>query len=240
MRYALASLLFGCVVANDPAPYQQVHVGDFCRELSEVLCEAYDSCCNMPTMTFDCVGTYRTPCEQELQPIFEDPRTGYDREIASEVLAEARDYIRGRNGHPACDLELADWYADRAGFSRFLTGTVPAGGDCSPADWTDGAAFLSCEGVAQACIAELITMEGVCEPKHREGEPCLTYLDCRDGLGCSGGQCRARAAVGQPCLTETDCESLVCDRPTTLPGRCAVRTPAIFCLFQTSMDMPGP
>jgi hypothetical protein len=231
MRYVIAIALVGCTAVNDPGSLQrdEVRPEEYCGEISELVCEEYESCCPMPIQEdFNCVDMFTDLCREGFDELLGDPRVGYDPVIAAEVLTEGYAYILGFDGNDECDLEMADWFADRDGFLRFLSGTVPAEQTCTPMDLEDAPALFSCASTDLSC--QIGATGWFCRPRHEVGEGCLSYLDCRDGLRCDGLLCARRLPPGEPCMDATDCQSLVCEDGGE--GQvCQLRTDRIFCGF---------
>ncbi|TNE49400.1 MAG: hypothetical protein EP343_12035 [Deltaproteobacteria bacterium] len=76
---------------------------------------------------------------------------------------------------------------------------------------TQGQACLSAK---PKCAADLVCIQGSCQPPGQNGAACGDDEECEPGrLGCgSGGKCEPLPTLGQPCFRDVLCErSVVCD-----------------------------
>lgn len=71
----------------------------------------------------------------------------------------------------------------------------------------------------QYCDADLAMgrLEGTCQPRPGEGQPCAGSSVCAEGLECIGGTCRALRDNGEACETGEECYSGLCDGGTCAP-----------------------
>lgn len=251
VRIAMAVLLCGCSLVNDPSAHTGGDGGydagpqdagpppiqgtEFCQRYAELVCDASSECCSTAPDPFDrtaCITDISQMCREGFGTLILDPRTGYDAAAAGAVIEEGYAYVRGEGAHDVCDLDAIDWLVNRDGFMRVLSGTRSGGSICTPMSLVpfDYPALFSCSGSDLSCIAG--SPDWVCQSRHTEGQSCALYWDCVDGMRCSPpltGTCQTRLPNGQACNNGTDCESLVC---TGEPGVCAPRTQdAIYCAF---------
>jgi hypothetical protein len=187
---------------------------DFCDVLSEVMCEADQSCCTNSDWQYDsvadCVADQVPQCETDLQDLIEDSRTAYDPNRAREVLDELEADTQ------SCDLGISQWFVSRAdGLLSVFAGTVPMGGDCSPANADDGGAILSCTD-GNACRVTPLPLSGTCGMHKTASQQCVTHFECNELLWCTApdggvGQCEARKSNSESCTDTIECESLQCE-----------------------------
>lgn len=224
---ALALVLSGCSFVNDPASHQggaaPIEPVDACRRLAELQCDGYFDCCSTAADRTDqlymqCVEQARVKCTNDFGKLVVDDRTGYDPVVAGAVIAEGRGYV------DRCDPDIVEWFTNRTGLQHVLTGTVEGGHSCTPRDTNltsfDQAALLSCLGPDQACVASSLN-DWVCRQRAPEGERCILYWDCVDGLRCDwsrlSGTCAQRVPDGGACASGPDCTSLVCASNLCVP-----------------------
>lgn len=230
-----SSLLLGaCSIVNDAGDHQQlepVPVEELCADFSVLACDAYLGCCDAATVTpEDCRSRWASGCADLVGELATDPRTGYDARAAAEVLAELQAFGE------TCSLEVLVWRDSRSGLQRVLSGTVPGGGDCTPSNALDRAAYFSCDDLDQACFPQAGVDTYTCADRSEIGGSCSLYVPyaCAEGLRCDGatvltpGLCAARLEDGQPCGSNQSCVSLYCDTETT--GLCVTPTAeAVYC-----------
>jgi len=194
---------------------------DLCDELVAMACEAKLRCCSSTMQTMEqCRIALEPGCSSALESLAVDMRTGYDPDIAREVVEE------GRALAASCDTDILDWFADRDGLMRMFQGTAPAGANCTVAD---PGSFWSCR-LPRICIPQLIGRE--CRPARTETEACRGDPDCDTGLFCRRptimlGSCELRHADGGSCMRNIQCQSLICD--TRGSETCLPRTVDLYC-----------
>jgi hypothetical protein len=195
---------------------------DVCTELAVLYCDAYFDCCSAAATrtetAFDmCLSDVSASCASgdgngpAIASLVADPRTGYDPQVAGEVLTEGEALVA------SCSLDLLRWTAERSGFQRVLTGTIARGEACTPRDvvppGADYPALFSCEGTDSACVAG--GGRWSCLARQPAGASCVLYWDCEDGHFCQGvpflgATCQPRKANGMPCSGAIECVSLFC------------------------------
>ncbi len=244
MRWlALLALLGGCSMVLDgeehtgnPAPDmgpgepQPLDPADACNRFADVLCEAAFDCCSTPpadcTDRASCVSSckrdYQVTCLETLGGFIDDPMARYDADVAGQVLWEAQARAA------TCDLSLAEVFA--VDLMTIPQGSLSAGDPgCDPVEGVGAVDIVKanyCAG-ALACLSNggaLGTWE--CGERRGMDEPCTTYLECEEGLGCGMTMaCGPREPTGGSCLLAGDCESFVCVRDgTELYGTCVGAT----------------
>ncbi len=241
----LASVLcaFGCSVVFDgdrhtgnPPPVedggpppdagaQPVASSDACNRFANVICEAVLRCCSVQrdgcvgreeTCLRDCVNAYQTTCLETIVPFTTDPIAGYDPQIAGQVLWDLA------GGAASCDPRVVEIFA--YDYIDIPPGSLSAGDTrCDPLDGLefDVVRALYCEGDLECVSNGGLFGTWMCGAQRAAGEPCVTYLECQDGLGCGvGGVCGARQPAGGPCRLAGDCVSAICVGADAMPGRC--------------------
>lgn len=118
-----------------------------------------------------------------------------------------------------------------------LTGCrIETVGDASDAGPADAATTYGGAGIGAACADPesppcrpgLACTGGRCKPSgaQREGEPCLTAFECKEGLTCGfGGFCvpQGTGVADSPCVSASDCRrGYACVPGAGLQGICAV------------------
>ena len=216
----------------------------FCVSLADFQCAAVFRCCpsagalppeEQASLRESCLSQVADSCREQLVPIFEDPRTGFDGARASASLA-AGDAIARQ-----CSLTFAQWAASpEQGVTSALVGTVAQGEACG---FGDAGEFFSCRD--GACVLEGATP--ICGARACLNQPCfdaqgfdvlasLADSGCNGGLFCAqrveGSRCERVLADGAPCLRDAQCASRICSRPL---GACADGTQC-----SVSTDCPSP
>jgi len=178
----------------------------FCEELAAVFCDGEMNCCTSARPRADCIFAAESRCTAEFAPAALDMRTGYDPDVARQVVDE------GRALAAACDEEGAlRWAVYRV--VDVFTGTTPGGAQCETALLPDPILLLSCVGTN---VCRLIGSFWVrqCLPRAAMGERCYEAPDCEPGLYCAPtpepAHCAPALADGEVCRTSYDCASLFC------------------------------
>lgn len=225
-RLLLVSLVFGgCTLVNAPSDHvaDPVATDAFCGALGVEFCRGFVECCEFVPDGYDfeaCVTRRTSQCSGAAAELLDDPRAGYDADLAGATLARARAYV------DACDPAFLAWYGSRQGLYAPLLGTVSAGGVCSETVSPTIAAFFACVDEELAC--RFSATNWTCSARVSEGEACTSFFDCDEGLFCEGldglGICRARRADGRLCNDmdangADECQSGVC-----LRGSCITPT----------------
>lgn len=235
MSLALALLCTStasCSIVDAPSQHvpDPIPASVLCDRLATVYCGAAAQCCPSADMGAapdagpgtSCTDLVASWCSHNdvVQGALGDSRTGYDPQIAGEVIAEATYMVQ------SCDLSFAHWLTQRDGFLRFLTGTVSEGLPClenTPLTMVPASAFFRCSG-GGGCFVEGVPMHlgevtGTCRPQAADGRECQSDLDCRDGAYCantppdgatSGRSCRRQGVPGDHCTGDAMCASGVC------------------------------
>lgn len=198
-----------------------------CNAFANLYCSAAVRCCpdlslsspeELETYRANCIATSLATCTEGSQPIFADPRTGFDPARAAAALEAGEALAR------QCSVGLAEWSGSiQRGILSALTGTVPTGGACS---FDDGGGLFSCRDAA--CLPAAGTLDPVCQPRACGGDACFDHrgilelaqladAGCADGLFCAssagGATCAPLIADELPCTRNSQCESRVCQRP---------------------------
>ncbi len=206
----------GCTLVNAPSEHlsEPVSTAEFCDALGAEFCRGFVECCEFAPAGYDvgaCVARRTSQCRTAAAELLDDPRTGYDPDVAGATLSRARAYV------DACDPAFLSWYGSRDGLYAPLLGTVEAGGVCSASVMPTIAAFFACVDDDLTC--RFSATNWTCSARVPMGEACTTIFDCEEGLFCEGldrlGVCRPRRADGRPCdeLDENgadECQSGVC------------------------------
>lgn len=213
----------GATPARDP-----VQPGEVCERFVEILCAAEARCCDDPGRDrAACAAMQRDVCTNGwlLDAISLDPLSGFDAARAAEALAEVECLAA------KCDPGVSAYTLSSAGLRGAFRGSRPAGADCSPAvppysDWGSAAiALASCRAIeTTACLPTedfglIGSTSWTCAPRGAVGAPCLTHLNCKDGLTCSNGPgawvgslgtCAEGRPPGLLCDVNGQCASLFC------------------------------
>jgi len=201
--------------------------------LSTIQCAAEAFCCPSPPAIEQCQRARAETCNQNgfFDAIFGSPVIGYDIDRAEAAFSEFEKRAS------ACDPGIVRWAISDAGFRGVARGTIPPGADCMPTGPTSSdpvrnfAQLGSCAEPEKMTCLGLAPSKWVCSPRSALGGPCISDLNCMDGLGCNFmspmGSCVERSANGIPCGTLLECQSLHCD----VTGVCADPTIVdLFCL----------
>jgi len=250
-RIVLASFLVlgGCLVVDAPSNHMggdsdasapdasllPVPATAACASVAAVACQGYESCCDTHSVSMsDCVSAIQTSCAQHIGPLLADSRTGYDPDVAAEVLAEGQMLV----AH--CDPGIVAWYSSRGGLERVFQGTVAGGRTCATMA-NDAAAYFSCRDLMYGCIGDA-SSGFTCSMRRDNGLACHVDADCVDADYCEGlspgsnpvfglpGRCQRRLAPGSSCTTASACMSYVCDTNGTHQCVAATRQ-AAYCGF---------
>ncbi len=218
---------------------QPLEPSDACNRFADVLCEAAFDCCSTPPSECAgdreaCINTckrdYQVSCLQTLGGFVADPAANYDADVAGEVLWEAQ------RRAASCDTSLAEVFA--IDLLEIPQGTLDAGDPaCDPVEGLGMIDIVKAKycGGGLECLSTggaLGTWE--CGEPRGADEPCTTFLECEDGLGCGPTMtCGPREANGGPCFLAGDCESFVCERTVgDINGECVAATEAnVYCAF---------
>jgi hypothetical protein len=238
--WLLVFALVGCSAVNDPGRHQggsvegdagepdagggPIPADEFCGEFARLACTGRAECCpeGLPGSRQECIEGVRSGCQQDLHPVFSDPRTGYSAEKASEVLQDGRALI------DACDPDIARWYV--YDLITVMRGTAAQGQNCTPdpSPQEDPAAFFSCErDDGQVCRPDNLTT-WKCQGISAEDGQCAVLYHCQRGLYCTGlsGSCQPQKQLGEPCSKNEECASLLC----TDAGECAEYDENAYCI----------
>ena len=197
--------------------------GKICRRLAEINCEAERFCCDAPGRDkASCMSVFEMGWAQGgmADQIAARPEAQFDPEETERVFTEVERLAS------SCDPSVKAFGESPEGLRSMFTGTIEAGGDCTPALVLDlvqaGAAVVSClDPEEQACLPSLLG-EWRCTPIANAGGACFADTNCTPGLYCNnpdlniaGGQCMARRELEATCTFDAECESLFC-----VGGRC--------------------
>jgi hypothetical protein len=226
--------LVGCSLVNPPGEHvaEPLAPTEFCQAVAVEFCRGYVECCETAPAGYDieaCVARRATECQESATLVLDEPRTGYDADVAGAMLAEARAYV------DRCDDTLVAWYSGPDGLYAPFLGTVVSGGVCAPDERPTIASFFACNDPEQTCRQTATNWS--CIDRVEVGEECSNIFDCVDGAYCSGGDvgprtCRPRERDGYPCDPgdangADECASHVC-----LGSNCVTPTaPLLYCSF---------
>jgi hypothetical protein len=217
---------------SDPGR-NRVAPGESCHRLSIIQCAAEAFCCPSAPALEMCRQNMLAACNQygAFEHIASNPVIGYDIDRAEAALGE---FERRAS---SCDTGIVRWAISDAGFRGVARGTLPPGADCQPMasmpyNLLVSVGYLgSCaEPEKMACFGE--APNWTCAPRSDLGGPCMTELNCIDGLHCEwigpGGRCVERKPNGAACGQMFECQSLHCD----VRGVCADPTVTdVYCLL---------
>ena len=196
--------------------------GRICRRLAELQCESERVCCDAPGRDkASCMSAFEMGCTGGgmADQIAARPEARFDPVQAERVFNEIERLAS------SCDPSVKTFGESGAGLRSMFTGTIEAGGDCTPALVLDlvqaAAAVVAClDPEQQACLPSLV--EWRCAPLADEGGVCFADTNCKPGLYCNnpdlsiaGSQCMVRREVGAACTFDSECQSLFC-----VGGRC--------------------
>jgi hypothetical protein len=140
----------------------------------------------------------------------------------SRAIKEKRAIIDDDHAFPQCLVDMDPKRCMNPDFSvacasRFI-GTIPDTQNCySDIECESLGAQCSPEDCGDACCV------GVCQPRRKEGDRCLTFTDCEPGSRCSLYGFCVSGDVGSPCADSGDCDANNwCDR---LAGVCKADVP---------------
>lgn len=211
----------------------EVDAAGICPRFAEILCAAEASCCTAP-------GRDQAACKAELEDdctstfdaavIAADPLVGFDANRAKAALTELESRTED------CDTDVSAWSITTDGLRSMFAGTLDSGAACDPeggaanADFTDIAiALASCKNAATtACLPA--ESGWTCAARSAASGPCLSDLNCQDGLYCQLGEglydgtCAARKATGMECAADSECVSFVCKDDACAPENDAQAT----------------
>jgi hypothetical protein len=210
----------GCSLVNDHGRHQApdgvapISADDLCTVLAHELCDARIRCCpdGVDETLEECRADSEASCRTNLQVFLDDPRTGYDPQVAGEVVA------RGVALAADCDPDIADWAVNDV--LTVLRGTAVQGTTCRPRDADDLPALFQCrvEDNLVCRPEDSPLLNWVCQGKSAEGGPCVASMHCQDGLYCDGGgglfiagTCQRRLGIGSTCTLNDQCATFVCD-----------------------------
>lgn len=212
--------------AGSDAGPTSIAARDLCSEISEILCESAVRCCGaertrcagMEESCIDaCVLDYLPECTADIEPLVTDPVAGYDPIAAGAVVDALREY------GAECSVDaIRPLVVD---LLEVPPGTLPAGDrGCDPraGEEFNVLAALYCEPGLE-CLSENGMFAGMwmCGRPRPSGQPCVTYLECEEGLGCAGGRCGSLRSAGEPCRLGGDCISGLCVQTGLFTYGCA-------------------
>jgi Dickkopf-like protein len=203
----------------------RVPAGQVCERLATVQCAAEVACCGNPGHTFDqCKAAQKAGCVNDghLDEVTLNPVAGYNIDRAEVAFAEFERLAS------MCDPGVVEWAIGANGLRGIVLGTVDRGGSCKPpvgqsSNPPVAAAHLaSCKDAANTACRPINLTQWTCEARGPAGAPCLSDLNCVDGIYCdnpelmpTGAVCKPRKPDGQGCATPNECASLFCQG-----GRC--------------------
>jgi hypothetical protein len=166
--------------------------------------------------------------------IVENPVIGYDIDRAEVAFSE---FERRAS---SCDLGIVRWAISDVGFRGVARGTVAPGEDCLPFSTPSEPLVMlghlgSCaEPEKMSCLGLMPSNpppKWTCAPRAPLGGPCITDLNCLDGMHCEFiapvGKCVERKPDGAACGQLLECQSLRCD----MNGLCTAPTITdVYCL----------
>lgn len=208
----------------DPSPLKEVSAADYCGVMSKIICEAEERCCKKDAWKSEslksCIDSSQKDCAKELDTLFNDKRSGYDKKKAAAALELLKTKTKD------CDPKFGDWFVSRSqGMLSIFGGSVDRGESCTPKDQEDRPAMFSCKSGMACRIKVGIPPTGSCGDFKAKGDGCVTHFECKDTLWCTApmggvGKCEARKALGEDCGEGIECESLSCEgKKCTEPQR---------------------
>jgi hypothetical protein len=200
--------------------------GRICRRLAEINCEAERFCCDAPPRDkASCLTAFEMDCTGGgmADRIAAQPEARFDAVQAERVFGEIERLAS------TCELNVKAFGGSAAGLRSMFTGSIEAGGDCTPLLVFDlvqaAAALVAClVPEQQACLPSLVEAWR-CTPIADEGGACFVDNNCKPGLYCNnpqlnlaGGQCMPRRELGASCTLDTECLSLFCAGGACVPA----------------------
>jgi hypothetical protein len=196
-----------------------VNAAGICPRFAEILCAAEAACCSAPgrdeaacqtDLESDCTSTF------DAASIAADPAVGFDAAKAKAALSELE------NRTDSCATNVAAWSITSDGLRSVFGGSLDTGEACDP-EGGAGNATVSALAVALASCKSPATTSCLpaesgwtCAARSTASGPCLTDLNCQDGLYCMlgnglyDGTCATRKAAGMECDADSECTSFVC------------------------------
>lgn len=221
-----------------PGGPQPLASADACNRFADVLCEAAYECCTAPpadctdrdSCVASCKRDYQVSCLQGLGGFIDDSAAGYDEDVAGQVLFDLQERVA------SCELTVGEIFA--VDLMDIPQGSLSEGdAGCDPIEGVGEVDIVK----ANYCAGELVCLStggalGTWECGEPRGvdEPCTTYLECEEGLGCGMTMaCGPRESLGGACLLPGDCESFVCQRDgAEVYGECVEATlDNVYCAF---------
>jgi hypothetical protein len=211
---------FAAISGTDPGR-NRVPGGQVCQRIATIQCAGEAACCESPGRSVDqCISAQVTACQDAfIDTITSNAATGYDIDLAETALAGFEQRAS------QCDPTIAAWTITTGGLRGVMRGSIGPNGNCTPLNPTDRAmaavSLASCQNPdTTACLPEGLTgLQWDCAPRSGDGGPCLTDLNCNDGLYCdnfvdppalTGATCVTRKQTGAGCQHGQECASLTC------------------------------
>jgi hypothetical protein len=211
--------------------------GQVCERVATVQCAGEAACCDAPGRSFDqCKAVMKDGCIKQLylDAVTANRVSGYDMNRAEAAFSQFETMARN------CDPTVAFWGASATGLRGVAQGTIAPGQACNPSvidllakKDVDAAYLASCIDPANMACLPQGTTNWTCVSRGGPGAPCITDVNCVDGVFCdnpklllTGASCKPRKADGSPCAAANECASLSCKG-----GRCSVPGPqSAYCL----------
>ncbi len=202
------ALLSSCSLATDPDRHTTgapVSAENFCDEYANTVCAANIACCATPTD--GCLTVVRTVC-MLYGPAIQSDLTGFNPRRAGRYLADYRERAS------TCDPSVSEVLDIRHTMRALFDGTRAAHERCDPTGTLDVVPFASCLGDLECQLTISRTFE--CAEPGTQGDPCISYLSCAEGLTCldaatgSPGHCDQPLGDGMACTDNNQCASLRC------------------------------
>jgi len=190
---------------------------DICREWGDIVCNAIETCCapdERGRTLEECLSSQDVGCGVVFSgEAFLDGRITFDLTAAAACNAELRTRAATCDPDASCSV------------GKFIAGTVPAGGDCTPIDprpgvgGLDASALLSCApGLYCDLTMDATGYHGVCRPLGGAGDVCSSRGQCRfeSSLTCDAasgldGVCVPLFPDGTACTDWSSCAGTYCD-----------------------------
>jgi hypothetical protein len=221
--------------AGDDPLRNRVPAGKSADRLTTIMCAAEEHCCPKSDRSFGACKQAMMASSAALDRWATLPELGYDVDRAEAAFSEFEKRAS------VCDTDILPWVISNAGFRGVARGTVQPGASCLSSDGgtnpdsdaaTQAALLASCAlPEVNACMIQSST-NWVCAPRSDSGGPCITDMNCLDGLYCQGiyrySTCAPRVPNGETCTFQSMCESLNCD---VANSRCVPGTlESVYCL----------
>lgn len=197
------------------APAELARMVELCHAWGDIVCGAQQRCCAADERTdaseAECQSRYYTGCD-----LLHSGEAFLDGRITMNVLAAEGYIAMMRTLAAACDPDAGE------GPGKFLAGTIPLGGDCTPVSprigpRRDASALLACvPGLYCDLSMDASGYHGVCRALELSGGSCSSTNDCDPTahLTCDtmpGGTCVPSFADGVTCSWWRDCAGGYCD-----------------------------